>query len=136
LSLLVVSKIAVWGTAHNHGPFVQPIVHESLLLVQTFIGVLAVTTLALAGVLAERRRAEHARLVAIQDLERALVEIKTLRGLIPICAWCKKIRNDAGSWQQLEGYLRQHTEAEFSHGICPDCLEERPGLNEPAQRKS
>lgn len=131
-SLLLVSKVAVWGTAHGHGPFVQQTLNESLLLLQTFVGVLAVTTLALAGVLAERRRAELARLGAIQQLERALHEIKTLRGLIPICAWCKKIRNDAGSWEQLEAYLRDHTEARFSHGICPECIEKRHGpLSQP-----
>ena len=131
-SLLVVSKVAVWGTAHDHGPFVQQTLHESLLLLQTFVGVLAVTTLALAGVLAERRRAERSRLDAIEQLERALHEIKTLRGLIPICAWCKKIRNDTGSWEQLEAYLRNHTEARFSHGICPECVEKRQGpLSQP-----
>jgi integral membrane sensor domain MASE1 len=126
-SLLLVSKVAVWGTAHGYGPFVQQTLNESLLLLQTFVGVLAVTTLALAGVLAERRRAEQAKLGAIQQLEHALHEIKTLRGLIPICAWCKKIRNDAGSWEQLEAYLRHHTEAQFSHGICPECLKKRQG---------
>jgi integral membrane sensor domain MASE1 len=131
-SLLLVSKVAVWGTAHGHGPFVQQTLHESLLLLQTFVGVLAVTTLALAGVLAERRRAEQAKLGAIEQLERALHEIKTLRGLIPICAWCKKIRNDTGSWEQLEAYLRDHTEARFSHGICPECIEKRQGpLSQP-----
>lgn len=133
--LLLVSKIAVWGTAHGHGPFVQPTLNESLLLLQTFVGVLAVTTLALAGVLAERQRAEQARAGAILQLERALQEIKTLRGLIPICAWCKKIRNDAGMWEQLEAYLRSHTEANFSHGICPDCLDKRGLLDPQADRK-
>ena len=134
-SLLFVSKIAVWGTAHGHGPFIQPTLNESLLLLQTFVGVLAVTTLALAGVLTERWQAEQARLRAIQELERALNEIKTLRGLIPICAWCKKIRNDAGSWEQLEGYLREHTEAEFSHGICPECLDARHVFDPNPDRK-
>lgn len=126
--LLLVSKTAVWGTAHGLGPFVQPTLNESLLALQIFVGVVAVTILALAGTLAERRRAEQAKLDAIRDLEHALHEIKTLRGLIPICAWCKKIRNDSGSWQQLEAYLRHHTEAEFSHGICPECVEKRHGF--------
>lgn len=130
--LLLVSKVAVWGTAHGHGPFVQQTLHESLLLLQIFVGVLAVTTLALAGVLVERRRAEQEKVGAIQQLEHALHEIKTLRGLIPICAWCKKIRNDTGSWEQLEAYLRDHTEARFSHGICPECIEKRQGpLSQP-----
>jgi len=60
-----------------------------------------------------------------KDLERliaeALSEIKTLSGLLPICASCKKIRNDEGYWEQIESYIGQHSEAEFSHGICPDC---------------
>jgi PleD family two-component response regulator len=55
------------------------------------------------------------------ELERALSHVKTLRGLLPICAWCKKIRNDQGYWDQLESYLSSHTDATFSHAICPDC---------------
>ena len=59
-----------------------------------------------------------------RDLEKALAEIKTLRGILPICANCKKIRDDAGYWNQIEAYIRDHSEAEFSHGICPDCARE------------
>lgn len=58
-----------------------------------------------------------------QQLERALGEIKTLSGLIPICSSCKKVRDDEGYWQQVETYVRARSSAEFSHGICPDCLE-------------
>jgi hypothetical protein len=54
--------------------------------------------------------------------EQALRELKTLRGIIPICSHCRQVRTEAGAWQQLERYVRAHTEAEFSHGICPDCL--------------
>ena len=50
-------------------------------------------------------------------------ELKVLRGLLPICAHCKKIRDDQGYWRQIESYIRQHTEADFSHGICPQCAE-------------
>jgi hypothetical protein len=57
------------------------------------------------------------------ELYEKIQEIKTLSGLLPICAWCKKIRNDTGYWQQLEGYISDHTSAEFSHGICPTCSE-------------
>ena len=59
----------------------------------------------------------------VQELRRALEQIRTLRGIVPICANCKKIRNDEGFWQQVEVYVRDHTEAEFSHGICPECME-------------
>lgn len=54
-------------------------------------------------------------------LQEANVEIKTLRGILPICCSCKKIRDDAGYWNQIESYIRDHSEAEFSHGICPAC---------------
>ena len=57
----------------------------------------------------------------IGELRKAVDEIKTLRGLIPICAWCKRIRDDEGYWDQLEVYLSKHSEAIFSHGLCPDC---------------
>ncbi len=58
----------------------------------------------------------------IEELRRALDEIKTLRGILPICANCKKIRDDQGYWQQVEVYVHDHTDAQFSHGICPDCI--------------
>lgn len=58
----------------------------------------------------------------IEELRLALEQIKTLRGIIPICASCKKIRDDRGYWNQVEDFIRNHTEAEFSHGICPQCM--------------
>lgn len=57
----------------------------------------------------------------IQALEAALAQVKPLRGILPICSYCKKIRNDKNYWQQLETYLSQHTEAQFSHSICSEC---------------
>jgi CheY-like chemotaxis protein len=59
----------------------------------------------------------------VRDLQAALGRIKTLQGLVPICCYCKKIRNDQNYWEQLETYLSQHSAAEFSHGICPDCIQ-------------
>jgi len=56
------------------------------------------------------------------ELERALSEIKTLRGIIPICSYCKKMRDDEGYWNQVENYIQKHSEADFSHGICPECV--------------
>jgi PleD family two-component response regulator len=58
------------------------------------------------------------------ELEKALAEIKVLQGIIPICSSCKKIRDDQGYWQQLEIFIRDHSDAEFSHGLCPGCAEE------------
>jgi hypothetical protein len=69
----------------------------------------------------ERKRAEEERERLIAELQEALAKIKTLRGLIPICASCKNVRDDQGYWQQVEVYIRDHSEAEFSHGLCPDC---------------
>jgi hypothetical protein len=56
-----------------------------------------------------------------EEKEKALQDVKVLRGFLPICASCKKIRDDQGYWNQIESYIRDHSEAEFSHGICPDC---------------
>ncbi len=57
----------------------------------------------------------------IADLRKALGSIKTLKGMLPICASCKKVRDDEGYWRQIEAYLTEHSEAEFTHGICPEC---------------
>ena len=64
---------------------------------------------------------EHERLIS--ELREALAQVKTLTGFIPICASCKNIRDDAGYWQQIEQYLSKHSDLEFTHGICPPCLE-------------
>lgn len=69
----------------------------------------------------ERKKAEAEKDRLLEELREALASVKTLKGLVPICAWCKKIRDDTGYWQQLEAYLRDHSEAELSHGICPEC---------------
>jgi hypothetical protein len=66
-------------------------------------------------------QAERDRLIS--DLTRALDEVKSLEGLLPICGSCKKIRDDRGYWNQLETYISDHTDATFTHGVCPDCAE-------------
>lgn len=66
-------------------------------------------------------RAERGRDLLIVELKKAISEIKQLSGLLPICSHCKKIRDDKGYWSQLESYIRDHSDAEFSHSICPDC---------------
>ena len=58
------------------------------------------------------------------ELEKAFEEIKMLRGIVPICSFCKKIRDDEGFWQQVEEYMSAHSEVQFSHSVCPQCLEE------------
>ncbi|MCX8028053.1 MAG: cache domain-containing protein [Thermodesulfovibrionales bacterium] len=71
----------------------------------------------------ERKLAEEEREKLIAELKSAIAEVKTLSGLLPICANCKKIRNDKGYWEQIEVYIRDHTDANFSHSICPQCAE-------------
>jgi PAS domain S-box-containing protein len=72
----------------------------------------------------ERKRAEEERERLVSEREKAFSEIQTLSGMLPICAHCKKVRDDRGYWNQIETYIESHTEAEFSHGICPDCMRE------------
>ncbi len=69
----------------------------------------------------ERKKAAEEREKLVQELQNALTEVKTLSGLIPICASCKKIRDDKGYWNQIESYLLEHSDAEFTHSLCPDC---------------
>jgi len=69
----------------------------------------------------DRKSAELERERLIGELQDALSRVRILSGFLPICANCKKIRDDKGYWQQIEAYIRDHSEAEFSHGICPDC---------------
>lgn len=73
-------------------------------------------------VITARKQAETERENLIRDLQTALANVKTLRKLLPICAGCKKIRDDEGYWQSVEGYMLQHADIRFSHGLCPDCL--------------
>ena len=66
--------------------------------------------------------ARHALAAKVIELQQALNEIKNLRGIIPICSFCKKVRNDRGYWDRVETYIREHSNAEFSHSVCPSCL--------------
>lgn len=73
--------------------------------------------------IAERKRTEEERNKLIDELKKALSEVKRLSGLLPICSSCKKIRDDEGYWRQIEQYIGERSEAEFTHGFCPDCAE-------------
>ena len=68
-----------------------------------------------------KKEAEDERDRLLSELQRALAEVKTLKGIIPICSYCKKVRDDEGFWNQVEAYISRHSQAEWSHGICPDC---------------
>jgi len=75
----------------------------------------------------ERRALVAERDTLIARLEEALAQVKQLTGLLPICAHCKKVRDDQGYWSQIESYIAEHSDAEFSHGICPGCLQAHYG---------
>lgn len=76
----------------------------------------------------ESKRAEAEREELVARLQAALAEVKTLREILPICSYCRKIRDDEDYWHTVEGYIGQHTSTRFSHGICPHCLETHPEL--------
>jgi GTP-sensing pleiotropic transcriptional regulator CodY len=71
----------------------------------------------------ERKQAERERKKMIEELKETLAQVRQLHGLLPICASCKKIRDEKGHWQALESYISGHSDAEFSHSICPGCAQ-------------
>jgi signal transduction histidine kinase len=100
-----------------------------LLILATFYGVTAEAArkerhqkAGLLETIAALKRSEEERERLIRELQEALASIKTLSGLLPICASCKKIRDDKGYWNQIETYIRAHSDAKFTHGICPECV--------------
>ena len=70
-----------------------------------------------------RRKLELEREELIEKLQDTIAEVKKLHGIIPICSYCNKIRNESGAWDQLEKYIHEHSGASFSHGVCPQCYE-------------
>jgi hypothetical protein len=111
----VVCSVLTIGSA-----FFQPIVPEMWKVVfNRCLALFAIWITTLLGL--QRKLSEEKREKALREREKALEETRILRGLLPICASCKKIRDDQGYWTQMEGYIRDHSEADFSHGICPEC---------------
>lgn len=72
--------------------------------------------------ISQRKEAEKQKEELIGELQQALARVKSLSGLLPICSSCKRIRDDRGYWNQIEAYVREHSQADFSHGFCPECL--------------
>jgi len=111
---LLVSALAIYSLLHRRGPFVADTELDSLMLIGSYIGTLAITNLLLAAAAAGRRKAERAR-------AQSELHASTLFGLIPICGWCKNIRTDKDYWQSVEQYVSTHSNATLTHGICPTC---------------
>jgi len=108
----------------SRNPELHHLIRRSLLVSLVLVNLMAAAT---TWVFHRVKRREFAALRREEELraglQSALAEVRTLRGILPICAHCKRVRTDEGSWQQVEEYVRDHTEAEFSHGICPECVQ-------------
>jgi len=103
--------------------FQEALVDATLLSVTVFPSLYFFVFKLLNRHIAEHLRAEEEKDSLIAELHTALNEVKTLRGIVPICASCKKIRDDNGSWHQVEVFVSAHSGALFSHGSCPECTE-------------
>ncbi len=108
--------------------------HEALNLDEFLIVTAYLAVVGLGAAMLRWRDALRASEVLAQrnrELQTALDEVRQLRGILPICAACKRIRDDAGYWHQVDVYVRDHSEAEFTHGLCPECVRELyPELDE------
>ncbi len=103
------------------GPIVVSRVREVRNLIISYLTIWALGLIGLGIGMHRLRAREKEKENLILELTEALSEVKKLSGMLPICASCKKIRDDKGYWNQIESYIGDHSEAEFSHGICPDC---------------
>ncbi len=129
----VYGLILYWGSAETDDGLEGKLLRIPVLLIMaTFYGAGAETVrkerkqkAGLIDSITALKQAEEERERLILQLQDALTNIKTLHGLLPICSLCKKIRDDTGYWNQIESYLRKYSNADFSHGICPDCLNKR-----------
>lgn len=101
--------IAIAGVVNKEEPYIQSDVRRLSLFMNCMWSLL------------KRKRIQEKNEQLVAELQQALDKIKTLGGLIPICSSCKRIRDDQGHWNQLESYLHEHTSADFTHGICPEC---------------
>lgn len=117
-------------------PADQVISDQNTHIRKVVLGYLTIWFLGLAGVFMAYRlisREYRKRSALIEKLQNAHQEVRTLQGFIPICAWCKRVRNDEGFWDQIESYIRDRSEADFSHCICPDCLRKFFPDHDPAE---
>jgi hypothetical protein len=97
----------------------------ALVLIGAIVGRMSDLNTQLKEALYKRKQAEEEREKIIQELQDALADVKKLSGLLPICGSCKKIREDSGYWTRIEKYIKDHSEADFSHSICPECMKRR-----------
>jgi len=130
--MLVVASMGVLFTLQGHGPFAMPGATAVSWLQRTQVtsSMAVISFMLLGSVVAERRRVLIERAELVTKLQAALQELNVLQGMIPICAWCHKIRDDEGDWHKLEAYMEANSAATFSHGICPSCSANNPVLKQ------
>jgi integral membrane sensor domain MASE1 len=125
VTVFSVCPLFLWYAVQGNVPLAQLGPDDVLLRAHGGILAAASSVLLLASIVSERKRIARERDALVTELQQALAEIKTLRGFIPLCAWCHKVRDDAGFWQEIEHYLDERTDATISHGICPACVEKQ-----------
>jgi len=101
--------VAIVGVGNKEEPYDQSDVRHLSLFMNSMWSIL------------KRKRMQEKTEQLVSELQQALADSKTLRGLLPICSNCKRIRDDQGQWNQLESYIQEHSDADFTHGICPEC---------------
>jgi len=99
----------------------KPLLHDIVIATIIPLIIAPIFSIFFVRLLKQIDDAEQKNAQLVGELQNALAKAKTLSGLLPICASCKKIRDDAGYWHQVEVYIRDHSEVDFSHGLCPDC---------------
>lgn len=129
IAVLVLLALAATAFALDDTiPFItqySPALKFRFIMVYTVLFLFALIKERLREIIQKRLKQVHAEKEAlISDLKTALNEVRILRGILPICANCKKIRNDGGYWEQVEHYISSHSEARFSHSLCPDCVQD------------
>jgi hypothetical protein len=129
VAMLELKMLELTAYARKKATFFLNLAEASQSSLEIVTVILTVTGVLLSLVIAfiatyRSRKYESVLLEKNSKLQKALDEIKTLRGIIPICAHCKQIRDDEGMWKRMEEYIHAHSEASFSHGICPDCMQE------------
>lgn len=116
----VFDRIVAWVRDHQSWQLDEVFTVSMFLILAGFVFVLRRRNEIIEQIRA-RERAESEKAALVPALERALKDVETLSDLLPVCAWCKRIRDDQGYWSQVDAYLQKHTTIGITHGICPEC---------------
>ena len=128
IQIFIIYIFTIIGLVVGNSPFFENNLYDSLIMTQLFLFVISITNLCLIAMVTQRKIA-LIQLKSYSDnledrVEEALSEIKVLSGFLPICSLCKKIRDEDGTWHQMETYIDDHSEAKFSHSYCPECAKD------------